>query len=198
VFFFFRMFSPAQVAVLLFANAIVDLCILIGAKLLFQAVSIQRHGWPVTKLLFFGSLGSYLIAEKRFGFLAAVVRGFNLHYFYIADRYLFRRQFTSESLYAAATVLPIVIYLALLLVLLAVRYVAAWSLWTATRLVRVEAEKETDKIAPFSLVGVVLSVAAAIAKLIAEFGSGWHSEVVLRVGRSDVHRRGDHQNHRQG
>jgi hypothetical protein len=166
---FFRMFSHRQLVVLLLANAVVDLCILIGAKLLFEALSNQRHGWPVAKLVFFGCFGSYLIAEKRFGFLAAVVRGFNLHYFYVADRYLFRRQFTSESLYAAATVLPIVIYLAFLLVLLAARYVAALSLWTATRLVRVEAEKEADKIAPFSLIGVVLSAAAAIVKLVAEF-----------------------------
>jgi hypothetical protein len=75
----------------------------------------------------------------------------------------------TESLYAAATVLPIVSYLVLLLSLLLGRYLATLSVWIASQLLGAEAEREPDKIAPFSLLGICFSTVAAIAKAVSVF-----------------------------
>jgi hypothetical protein len=161
-------FGISRVVWALLVNLMFDVIAVGLTVIALSALSQTTNAWGAFKIASYSVLFGCIIVEKAFGAYASIFNGFHLFYFYIAYDYLFRHNYWIESLYTTRMVIPLLLFVWLIAFIFLADALLATSVNVAKYVVGIEAEKTPYEIAPWTFVGVLLTVAACIAKLIAD------------------------------
>ncbi|MDB5226567.1 MAG: hypothetical protein JWN78_760 [Bacteroidota bacterium] len=105
-----------------------------------------------------------LAAEKRYGVFYSTIYGWNLRNFYLMND-MMEKIFTPYiGIQMFGAFFPFLTFLLLSLITFLLIPFFRLSIWIAKRLVGTLIEQATDRLAPFSLVGAIISVIVAIIK----------------------------------
>jgi hypothetical protein len=156
----FEQFTPAGASILIGAN--------LGMDLLFFVLFLGALGDLVRQqrisAILIGVVLPLLLAEKRFGLLVSLLYGWHVANFYTADGYLFKRGMMVPTLYSIASFLPFVAYTAVLVLALLLTISGRMSVPVARLLITAESERKLESVAPFTTIGLALTVLACAAK----------------------------------
>lgn len=158
---------------LILLNLVLDLLVWGVFILSLKTYDFNKNRWQSLKFSAFALFLLFLAAEKRYGvFYALYEKDWSYKYFVLGHHFFYKEAYPQLLIEMFGAFLPVILFLVLAISLFILIPFIQFSIWISNRLVSGLIEQPVDKLAPFTLIGTVVTVFSAVIKFISDYKNG--------------------------